>query len=48
MEIGNPQDEYISVKISDIMKKIKTKEDMVNCMRERGKITYNNFRTVFP
>lgn len=48
MEIRNPQDEYIPVKISDIMKKIRTKEDMINCMRERVKIAYNNFRIIFP
>jgi len=47
MEIRNQQDEYISVKISDIMKKIKTKEDMINCMRERGKLLYNYFRIIF-
>ena len=31
------ENQKISVKISDIMSKIKTKEDMVNIMREKGK-----------
>ena len=47
MEQNPQQEENILVKISDIMKKIKSKEDMTNCMRERGNNKYNIFRVVF-
>ena len=37
MEDNNNIVQKIQVKISDIMRKIKTKEDMINFMREKGK-----------
>lgn len=43
MENNNPQNEKVLVKVSDIMKKVRTKEDMVNVMREKGKININQF-----
>ena len=36
MEINNNNEQKITVSISDIMKKVKTKDDMINIMRERG------------
>jgi hypothetical protein len=47
MEEDNNNEQKIRVKISDIMKKVKTKEDMVNVMREKGKLINNNFRIIF-
>ena len=47
MEEENNNAQKIQVKISDIMTKVRTKEDMINAMRERGKILNNNFRTIF-
>lgn len=41
-------EQKITVRISDIMNKVKTKEDMVNIMRERGKKYNNNIRFIFP
>ena len=41
---NNPGDnDRIMVKISDIMKKVKSKEDMINVMREKGKKYINYF-----
>ena len=37
MEDNNANEQKVQVKISDIMRKIKTKEDMINLMREKGK-----------
>lgn len=36
MEINNNNEQKITVSLSDIMKKVKTKDDMINIMRERG------------
>ena len=36
MEINNNNKQKITVSISDIMKKVKTKDDMINIMSERG------------
>ena len=47
MEEENNNAQKIQVKISDIMTKVRTKEDMINAMRERGKILNNNFVTIF-
>ena len=40
-------EENVVVKVSDIMTKIKTKEDMINVMRERGKLIYLKNRIFF-
>ena len=37
MEDNNANEQKVQVKISDIMRKIKTKEDMINLMREKDK-----------
>ena len=37
MEDDINKNQKISVKVSDILSKIKTKEDMVNTMKEKGK-----------
>jgi len=37
MEEMPNQERNIVVKVSDIMKKVRTKEDMINVMREKGK-----------
>ena len=36
MEINNNNEQKITVSLSDIMKKVKTKDDIINIMRERG------------
>ncbi len=41
MENNIRENDKIMVKISDIMRKVKTKEDMVNVMREKGKLYIN-------
>ncbi len=47
MEEENNNNQRTKVKVSEIMMKVKTKEDMINVMRERGKLINNNFRIVF-
>ena len=47
MEDNNQDEQKIQVKISDIMRKVKTKEDMTNIMREKGKINIYYFRIIF-
>ena len=37
MEQGQNGQQNVIVKISDIMMKVKSKEDMINVMREKGK-----------
>ena len=37
MEEMPNQERNIVVEVSDIMKKVRTKEDMINVMREKGK-----------
>ena len=48
MENSGNIEQKITVRISDIMNKVKTKEDMINIMRERGKKYNDNIRFIFP
>ena len=48
MENSGNIEQKITVRISDIMNKVKTKEDMINIMRERGKKYNYNIRFIFP
>ena len=48
MEPRINEEENVVVKVSDTMTKIKTKEDMINVMRERGKLDYLKNRIFFP
>ena len=41
MENNSGNNDKIMVKISDIMKKVKSKEDMINVMREKGRKCIN-------
>ena len=47
MEEMPNQERNIVVKVSDIMKKVRTKEDMINVMREKGKEFLYNYRIIF-
>ena len=47
MEEMPNQERNIVVKISDIMKKVRTKEDMINVMKEKGKEFLYNWRIIF-